>query len=215
MSQASLVQDLWLGFGTRLRGRRLAPWEEPEVRVLLQLDPSQRLDDPRLAGLLEALATRLEVIAWQPHPSTPGPPPATLLADTRRLAEDGGRAFGECRVILGGLGLGAWLALASGDVPGLAGLLALAPSLASAGPAAPRPSELRAALAESLVKPLALPCLVVEGRGRPPAEARVTAEWLARAPSAAHLVIPGDDDGLLAPHWSSAIAGWAQAAGRA
>jgi hypothetical protein len=30
-AMASLVQDVWLGWEPRLRGRRLAPWEEPRV----------------------------------------------------------------------------------------------------------------------------------------------------------------------------------------
>ena len=50
MTQASLVQDLWLGFGTRLRARRLAPWEEPaEGRLLFQLDPMQSLEQAPVA----------------------------------------------------------------------------------------------------------------------------------------------------------------------
>ncbi len=37
--QASLVQDVWLGFEPRLRARRLAPWDAAAVRLLFQLDP--------------------------------------------------------------------------------------------------------------------------------------------------------------------------------
>lgn len=214
MTQASLVQDLWLGFGTRLRARRFAPWEEPEARLLFQLDPDQSLDAPPVAALLEGLAERLELIAWQPRPID-GAPSRELLDDTLRLADDAGRAFGERRVLLGGFGLGAWLALAAAHALGLGGIVALAPALAAAGPTAPQPSGLRSALGAALVAaPPAVPCLLAEGRDRPAAEARVVAEWLSRATSAAHLVVPGSDEVLLAPPWPAAVAAWAHATGR-
>lgn len=214
MGRASLVQDLWLGFEARLRGRRLAPWEEPATRLLFQLDAGQRLDDAPVASLLESLAGRVEVIAWEPRCA--GAPPGTeLIEDARRIAREGGRRFGERKVLLGGHGLSAWAALALADTPGLAGVLALAPSLRHAGPAAPGPSPLRAALASALVAPPpALPLLVVEGRERPAPEARVVAEWVTRAPSAALLVVGGDDAALLEEPWLSLIAAWADAGGR-
>jgi hypothetical protein len=215
VDRASLVQDLWLGFEPRLRGQRLAPWNEVATRVLFQLDPGQRLDDPEVACLLESLATRVEVLAWEPRcgAQTPGP---ELLEDARRIALDGGRSFGTQPVLLGGHGLSAWAALALADTPGLAGVLALAPSLARAGPTAPRPSPLRAALAAALVaKPPEVPLLVVEGRERPAPEARVVAEWVTRVPSASLLVVPGGDAELLSEPWPSAITAWADARGRA
>lgn len=214
MTQASLVQDLWLGFGTRLRARRLAPWQQPQVRLLFQLDPGQSLDAPQVAALLESLAQRLEVVAWQPR-FADGAPSAELLDDTRRLAADGARAFGDQPLLLGGFGLGAWLALAASDVPGLSGIVALAPALASAGATAPQPSGLRSALASALVaEPRPLPCLVVEGRERPAAEARVVAEWLSRASRATHVVVPGADEVLLAPPWPATVTAWARDAAR-
>lgn len=214
MTQASLVQDLWLGFGTRLRARRLAPWQPAEGRLLFQLDPMQSLEQAPVLTLLESLAERLEVVVWEPR-RTEGAPRREWLDDTLRLAADGARAFGELPVLLGGFGLGAWLALAASRVPGLRGLVALSPALAAAGPTAPQPSELRSALAAALVgAPPAVPCLLAEARERPAAEARVTAEWLSRVPSAAHVVAPGTDDVLLAPPWSSVVAAWAQAAAR-
>jgi hypothetical protein len=64
MTQASLVQDLWLGFGTRLRGRRLAPFDEPGAR-LFQLDPCQSLDAPPVAAdVLLAPPWPAAVAAW-------------------------------------------------------------------------------------------------------------------------------------------------------
>ena len=44
-AMASLVQDVWLGWEPRLRGRRLAPWGEPRVRLLFHLDAGSTLDD--------------------------------------------------------------------------------------------------------------------------------------------------------------------------
>lgn len=214
MASASLVQDLWLGFEPRLRGRRLAPWNEPATRLLMQLDAGQRLEDPAIVALLEALAARVEVFAWEPRRGPGGVPGPECLDDARGLAADGGRRFGARTVILGGLGLGAWIALALAPTPGLAGVVALAPTLAGAGRTAPEPSPLRAALAEALAVPPPVPSLVIEGRERPPSEAQAVGEWLVSAPAAAHLAVPGGDEALLVPPWPAAVAGWADALGR-
>ncbi len=212
---ASLVQDLWLGFESRLRGRRLAPWEDPATRLLLQLDVGQRLEDPPVASLLEALAAQLEVFAWEPRATAPGVAGEQMLEDARRLASEGGRRFGPRSVLLGGLGLGAWIALALLPTPGLAGVVALAPRLAAAGGTASRPAPLRAALQAALsAAPPRLPLLLAEGRQRPADEAQAVGEWLARAPGAAHLLVPGDDAALLQPPWPAAIAAWADGLGR-
>src|SRR5258708_27080956 len=64
---ASLVQDVWLGATPRLRGRRLAPFEDARVRVVFQPDLGNTLDDPELAVFLEALASRVDVVAFQPR----------------------------------------------------------------------------------------------------------------------------------------------------
>jgi hypothetical protein len=215
VERASLVQDLWLGFEARLRARRLAPWEEPGARLLLQLDVEQQLDDPVVVPLLEALGTRLEVLAWEPRCGPTATPGLELLEDARRIAAEGGRRFGARPVLLGGLGLSGWAALALADTPGLAGALALAPSLARAGQTAPTPSPLRTALAGALVaKPPEVPLLVAEGRERAAPEARVVAEWVTRAPAAALLVVPGPDAALFEEPWLSAITSWADARGR-
>ncbi len=215
MAGASLVQDLWLGFEPRLRGRRLAPWDEPATRLLLQLDVGQRLEDPAVVSLLEALAARLEVFAWEPRCGASGAPGPESLEDARRLATDGGRRFGPRTVLLGGLGLGAWIALALAGTPGLSGVVALAPTLAGAGSTAPQLSPLRSALAGALSEaPPQLPSLVVEGHERPAAEAHAVGEWLARSRGAAHLVVPGGDEEVLRPPWPAAIAAWADALGR-
>jgi len=60
-----------------------------------------------------------------------------------------------------------------------------------------------------------VPALVVEGRERAPAEARVVREWLARDPAAAHLQVPGGDEAVLAPPAVAAVRAWSAAHARA
>ncbi|MFN8091998.1 MAG: hypothetical protein U0599_07235 [Vicinamibacteria bacterium] len=209
---ASLVQDVWLGFAPRRRARRLAPWEEPRARLLFHLDAGETLDDPAVLSFLEALSESLEVIAWEPRGqgASDGVLGPEVIDDARAMAEDGGRRFGENVVLVGGHGLGAWVALAAASAPGVAGAVAITPSLAAAGPAAPQPSPLRLALARALAAPATpRPALVVEGRERPPAERHVLAQWLEQRPDAAWLVAPGGDGTLLAPPWPALVAAWA------
>lgn len=212
---ASLVQDVWLGFGPRRRARRLAPWEEPAVRLLFHLDPGTTLDDPTVASFLEALAERIEIVAWEPRGTggSGGELGPEVLEDARALAADGARRFGASTVVLGGHGLGAWVALALGETPGVAGTLAVAPCLAPAG-SEEAPSPLRQALARGLGgPPRTRPCLVAEGRTRPAAEARIVADWLAREPRATHLAAAGGDEALFARPWPATLAAWAAALG--
>jgi alpha-beta hydrolase superfamily lysophospholipase len=215
-AMACLVQDLWLGWEPRLRGRRLAPWEEPSVRVLFHLDAAATLDDRAVAGFLEGLAERLEVIAWEPRGQggSAGRFGAEVLEDARRLVAGGASRWGERPLVVGGHGLGGWLALALADAPGVAAAFALAPSLAGAGPEPSTP--LRAALAAALARaPLVVPTLVVEGRERPAAEAEVASQWLAREGRASRLAAGGPDACVLAPPWPATVAAWADAAGTA
>jgi alpha-beta hydrolase superfamily lysophospholipase len=213
---ASLVQDVWLGFEPRRRARRLGPWEACPVRLLFHLDAGETLDDPAAAGLLEELAETIEVVACElrGQGASGGVLGPGVLDDARALAKDGIRRFGDAAVLVGGHGLGAWVALAAADAPGIAGVVAVAPSLAAAGPPAPEPSPLREAIASALGgPPRGLPTLVLEGRERPAVERRVVAEWLAREPAAASMVSPGGDARLLAPPWPAAIATWAVGVG--
>jgi alpha-beta hydrolase superfamily lysophospholipase len=213
---ASLVQDVWLGWEPRLRGRRLAPWEAARVRLLFHLDAGSTLDDPRVAGLLDALGARLEVVAWGPREpgASGGRLGAEVLEDARRLVTQGPSRWSSLPVVVAGHGLGGWLALALADSPGVVAAVALAPSLASAGPEASSP--LRASLAAALARPpLRVASLVVEGRERPAAEADAVSEWLAREPRASHVRAGGGDASVLDPPWPAVVAAWAQAAGTA
>jgi alpha-beta hydrolase superfamily lysophospholipase len=213
---ASLVLDIWLGWEPRLRGRRLAPWDEPRVRVLFHIDAGATLDDAPLAAFLEALAERLEVVAWEPRGqgASAGRFGPDVLDDARRFATDGAARWGSLPLVVGGHGLGGWLALALADAPGVAGAFALAPSLAGAGPEPSSP--LRAALLAAFARPpLAVPTLVVEGRERDPAEEEAVSQWLAREPRASRLVTGGTDASAIAPPWPATIASWAESVGAA
>jgi len=215
-AMASLVQDLWLGWEPRLRGRRLAPWVAPRVRLFFHLDSAVTLDDGAVAGFLEGLAGRLEVIAWEPRGQggSAGRFGAELLDDARRLVREGSSRWSDLPLVVGGHGLGGWLALALADAPGVIAAFALAPSLAGAGPEPS--SSLRTALAAAAARPpLVVPTLVVEGRERPAAEAEAVSQWVAREPRASRLVAGGVDSSLLAPPWPAALAAWAEAVGTA
>ncbi len=210
---ASLVQDVFLGFEPRLRARRLAPWTVPAARLLFQLDAGESLDQPHVRTLLETLAERIEVVAWEPRLTAA--PDLEPLQRALRLAQDGARGFGEKSVFVGGSGLGAWIAIAAARGEGVRGAVALAPSLAQAGEAAPEPSPLLSALAQNLAEqPPARPVLVLEGRERATDDAEVVGEWLAEAPQATHLVAPGGDRELVLPPWPQLIAAWVEAVER-
>jgi pimeloyl-ACP methyl ester carboxylesterase len=213
-AMASLVQDVWLGWEPRLRGLRLAPWDEPRARLAFHLDAGVTLDDDRLATFLGTMAEGLEVIAWEPRGqgASGGRFGLEVLDDARRLVSEVDSRWGPLPLVVGGHGLGGWLALALAGVPGVAAAFALAPSLSGAGeePSSPLRTELRKAFARP---PVPVPTLVVEGRSRPAAEAEAVTEWLQRDPGAARLVTGGSDADVFLPPWPETVAAWARAAG--
>jgi len=215
-AMASLVQDVWLGWEPRLRALRLAPWDEPSVRLVFHLNAGVTLDDARLATFLEAMAERLEVIAWEPRGqgASGGRFGPEVLDDARRLVTESAARWGCLPLVVGGHGLGGWLALALAGAPGVAAAFALAPSLASAGKEPSSP--LRAALVDAFARAsVSVPTLVVEGRERPAAEAEAVSQWLARSPRGSRLVAGGADADVLLPPWPATLAAWAAAAGSA
>lgn len=199
---ASLVQDVWLGTDPRLRARRLAPYEDAAVRVVFHPDLGATLDDPPLAAFLETLAVRVEVIAYEPRGqgASGGRFGPSAVDDLRSLLADLPHRWHQgLSPVVAGHGLGAWLALAVADTPGLAGVLALGPvSRVSAlleAAQAPRP-------------PLAVPALVVDGREQEPGDLAAVAEWVAREPQATRISVPGDHAAPLDPPWSEIAAAW-------
>lgn len=211
---ASLVQDVWLGWGPRLRARRFAPWEEAAVRVVFCPDRASTLDDPLLLRYLESLAEELEVIAWEVRGqgASGGRFGPEVLDDARRLvAETPTRWGGEKSLVLGGSGLGGWLALAAADQPGVSGAFALAASLEPAGPLAPALAE---ALEATFTRtPLAIPTLLVDPRDQGAEDEARAREWLAREPRASRALSASRD--LLLPPWDGMLRAWAGAIGRA
>jgi len=210
---ASLVQDVWLGWEPRLRGLRLAPWTDPRARLLFHLDAGETLADRKTSLFLDALAETLEVVAWEPRGqgASGGRFGPEVLDDARRLVTEGTAGWGELPLVLGGHGLGGWLALALAATSGVQAAFALAPSLAGAGPEPSSP--LRTMLAGAFARPpLSVPTLVVEGRERKPAEAEAVSLWLAREPRASRLLAGAEDADVLAPPWPAVVAAWAEAA---
>jgi alpha-beta hydrolase superfamily lysophospholipase len=213
-AMASLVQDVWLGWEPRLRARRLAPWDEPRVRLVFHLDAGGTLDDRRLATFLETMAEGLEVIAWEPRGqgASGGRFGPEVLDDARRLVSESTSRWGSLPLVVGGHGLGGWLALAVAGTPGVAAAFALAPSLAGAGEEPSSP--LRAALVNAFARPpVPVPTLVVEGRERPAAEAEAVSQWLAGNPRGSRFMTAGTDANVLLPPWPATVAAWAKAAG--
>jgi alpha-beta hydrolase superfamily lysophospholipase len=210
---ASLVQDVWLGWEPRLRALRLAPWDEPRARLVFHLDAGVTLDDARLTTFLEAMAERLEVIAWEPRGqgASGGRFGPEVLDDARRLVGESAARWGALPLVVGGHGLGGWLALALASGSGVAAAFALAPSLAGAGEEPSSP--LRVALVSALARPSdPAPTLVVEERERSAAEAEAVSQWLLRFPRASRLVAGGADADVLLPPWPATVAAWAAAA---
>jgi alpha-beta hydrolase superfamily lysophospholipase len=210
---ASLVQDVWLDRGPRLRARRLAPWEEPAVRVVFCLGRSDTLDDPPLVHFLERLAERLEVVAWEPRGqgASAGHFGPEILDDARSLVEEAPTRWGaDPGLVLGGHGLGGWLALAVADHPTVTGAFSLAGSLEPAGPPS---SPLRESLAPLARRdPLSVPTLLIAPRGQTPGDEAATREFLAREPHASGVVSESAD--VLSAPWDDVVRAWAEAVGR-
>src|SRR5260221_11631427 len=112
---ASLIQDVWMGSEPRLRGRRLAPYEDAPVRIVFHPDLDQTLDDPDLSSFLAGLSARVEVVAYEPRGQggSGGRFGADALADLRAAVAAAPRRWPDGRPpVLGRPGVGAALALA-------------------------------------------------------------------------------------------------------
>jgi pimeloyl-ACP methyl ester carboxylesterase len=197
---ASLVQDFWLGASPRLRGRRLAPYDEPAVRVVFHLDVGLTLDTPEAAAFLEALGARVDVVAFEPRGQGGsggwfGP---EAVADLRDLLASAPRRWRDgLPLVVGGHGLGAAVALAVAGETDARAVVALSPRVAdflSAAELAPR------------VRSLTGPVLFVAPRG----EQDVALELASGQPGASLLLVPGDHLAPLRSPWVEAVAEWAR-----
>ena len=197
---ASLVQDVWLGASPRLRGRRLAPYEEPAVRVVFHLDVGLTLEMPEMAAFLETLGAHVEVVAYEPRGQggSGGRFGPEALADLRDLVVSAPRRWRDgVPVAVGGHGLGAALALAVAAEAGVQAAVALSPRL---------PDFLSAAELGPRVQSLSAPVLVVA-----PRDAGATAQELTTGqPRASLIIVPGDHLAPLRSPWVEIVAEWAR-----
>jgi len=203
---ASLVQDVWVGQEPRLRARRLSPYEAPPVRVIFHPDLDQTLDDPLVAGFLETLGGRVEVVAVEPRGQggSGGRFGPEALDDLRALVAAAPRRWPDgLPLVLAGHGVGAALALAAGDT-GVKGVVFLGPATRP-----PVPAFLETlGLADRVIE-LRVPLLVVDPRdgGGTPAGDMMAA--LTGQPRATLLLVPGDRRGALRSPWPEVVATWA------
>lgn len=204
---ASFIQDVWMGSEPRLRGRRLAPYEDAPVRIVFHPDLDQNLDDADLASFLVALGTRVEVVAYEPRGQggSGGRFGADVLDDLRALVTAAPRRWPDGRpLVLAGHGVGAAIALAVAAETDVKGLVFLGP-----GPPASLAPFLTSLDLPGRVTALRVPVLATfpsEGGDGP------SSEWmgaLQSQPLATVLLIPGDLRAALRSPWPDVVATWA------
>ncbi len=199
---ASLVQDVWLGTSPRLRGRRFAPFEDARARMVVLPDLGATLDDPDLAAFLENLATRLDVVAFEPRGQggSGGRFGPEALDDLVGLLTSAPHRWPDgLPLLVAGHGFGGALALAAAAEAEVRGVAALAPSLGGFLDAAELARRLRG---------LRAPLLAMVPSGDP-ASAPV-AQMLGGIPGAAILTLPGDGRSPLRSPWVEFLAEWAR-----
>ncbi|MFI5007552.1 MAG: alpha/beta fold hydrolase [Solirubrobacterales bacterium] len=204
---ASLIQDVWMGSEPRLRGLRLAPYEDSPVRIVFHPDLDQTLDDADLWPFLVALGARVDVLAYEPRGQggSGGRFGADSLDDLRALVATAPRRWPDGRpLVLAGHGVGAALALAVASETEVKGVVFLGP-----GPMEPVGPFLTALDLPGRFAALRVPILAIEPRdgGRSPSSA-----WmgpLESHPLATVLLIPGDQRATLRAPWPEVVATWA------
>lgn len=204
---ASLVQDVWMGSDPRLRGRRLAPYEDSPARVVFHPDLDQTLDDPDLSSFLGTLGARVEVVAYEPRGQggSGGRFGPDALDDLRALVTAAPHRWPDGRpLVLAGHGVGAAIALAVAAETDVKGLVFLGP-----GPPAPLSPYLTSLDLPGRFTALRVPILAIlpHDGGRGP-----SAEWmgpLESHPLATVLLVPGDLRAALRSPWPEVIATWA------
>jgi dienelactone hydrolase len=199
---ATLVQDVWLGTTPRLRGRRLAPYEEAAARVVFHPDLGMTLEEPALDAFLEDLARSVDVVAFEPRGQggSGGRFGPEAVADLRALVSSAPGRWPDGRpLVLMGHGVGAALALAAAGDAEVKAAVALAPSL---------PDFLESPDWVRHVRGLSVPLLALAPRESTAHTA--TMEALSSHPRAAVVLVPGDALALLAPPWPEIVAAWAR-----
>lgn len=186
------------------------------MRVVFCLARDASLDDPALEAFLEGLSEHLDVIAWEPagQGASGGRPGPETLDHARRLVAEAPGRFGHTPppLVVGGQGLGGWIALAAADDPGVAGAFALDPSFGPDDPGASEPSTLSGSVVSALERsPLAIPTLVLETRDRDEAESGFTRDWVARERRATHAQVATPS--LLAEPWLEVVRAWVVSVG--
>jgi len=233
-AQASLTQDLWLGGDPRLRGRRLAPFEPAELRLIFLPTLGASLDEEPLASYLESLAQTADVVAFEPRGQgcSAGQLGIGQIEDLRRLIESTERWWpDELPLCLGGHGLGASFALSAANHPSVRGVVALAPWLMSMNPTAeaceavrtrvrgqPTFDAVRALLEElridEAVRDLSAPCLLVDAQDDPFSDQEAIRALGQAQPRVALVGVRGDPLTLLKPQWANVVNAWAAGAVR-
>jgi hypothetical protein len=204
---ASLIQDVWMGTEPRLRGRRLAPFEDAPVRIVFHPDLDQNLDDLDLASFLAALSTRVEVVAYEPRGQggSGGRFGADALDDLRALVTTAPRRWPDGRpLVLAGHGVGAAIAVAVAAETDVKGLVLLGPESAASQAPFLTSLDLKGRLT-ALRVPILATFPLHDGSDRSP-------EWMGALPSpplATVLLIPGDPRAVLRPPWPEVVAIWA------
>jgi pimeloyl-ACP methyl ester carboxylesterase len=225
--RASLVQDLWVGIESRQRGRRLAPFDEPEARIVFVPSLGASLDEPSLASFLETLADRAEVIAYEPFSGLDGTLEGQRLSLLDRMG--GFRRFWPSHrpEFVVGHGLGGSLALSVASEAGIRGVAALSPWLPSVEASreafealfpACRLEEvshfLRGLDLEGRSRSTNGELLFVAGREDPLVSVESLQVVAAQNPRAVLALIPGGVSAPLQPPWGRVVAVWASEVAR-
>src|SRR5260221_14201525 len=204
---ASLIQDVWMGSEPRLRGRRLAPYEDAPVRIVFHPDLDQTLDDPDLSSFLAGLSARVEVVAYEPRGQggSGGRVGADALDDLRALVTSAPRRWPDGRpLVLAGPGVGAAIALAVAAEADVKGFIFLGP-----GPPGPLAPFLTSLDLKGRFTALRVPVLATfphDGGGGPNPRGMGAPQ---SRPLATGLFVPGSPPPVLRPPRPEAVATWA------
>jgi len=197
---ATLRQDVWLAVEPRRRGVRLGPFGDAPARVFVCPEPGTRLDDAPLAGLLDGLAERLEVVAYEQSDGAASDAHAALRS-IESIEHRWGR---EIPLVVLGLGSGASAALALAQNPSVRAIALVNPNLPSTpGTGEPRAGD--ASVGGRHDQPLLLLTSRVHTGLSSAALDALAAHW----PQLDVILLPGDDGAGARAPWPAVLAEWA------